>query len=448
MNFPLKKVASWLDVAIDFDDDVYFNSISIDSRRIESGALFIAISGEQFDGHEFIQQAEQKGAAAVIISRPVATSLPVIQVKDTREALGGIAKKWREQYALPVIAVTGSCGKTTTKAMIANILQQAGNTISTEGNLNNEIGLPLTILKLTAEQKYAVFELGANHLGEIKYLTDIAKPTISLITNASASHLEGFGSIRGVAEEKGEIYQGLCESGAAILNIDDAHADFWKTIINQRKIITFSTSQVADFYAKNIHLDREGHPQFILVTPNGELSIHLPLVGNHQVANALAAAAACFAVNISLENIKKGLESLPPISKRWVIKKGLNGATLIDDSYNANPLSMYTALQALLHYPGKSVCILGDMGELGETAQEKHRELGQQAKKLGVHRLYAVGDLGRFTVEGFGDNAQHFPNKLALIANIKEALESNMTVLIKGSASAKMEEVTTALTEN
>lgn len=447
MNFPLKKLASWLNTAID-SDDVCFNSISIDSRRIKPGALFIAISGDQFDGHEFIQEAQKRGAVAAIVSRPVATSLPTIQVKDTRKALGEIAKKWREQYTLPVIAVTGSCGKTTTKAMIANILQQAGNTISTEGNFNNEIGLPLTILKLTTEQKYAIFELGANHLGEIRYLTDIAKPTVSLITNAGPAHLEGFGSIEGVAREKSEIYQGLDEKGTAILNIDDAYADFWRTTINQRKTITFSASQPADFYAKNVHLDLEGHPQFILVTPSGELSIHLPLVGNHQVANALAAAAACFAVDISLENIKKGLESLQSINKRWVIKKGLNGATLIDDSYNANPLSMYAALQALVNYPGESICILGDMGELGETAHESHRELGHQAKKLGVRRLYAVGDLSRFTVEGFGDNAQHFPNKSALIANIKQALENNMTVLIKGSASAKMEEVAAALTEN
>lgn len=447
MKLSLNTLAHWLETPENLKN-IDIQSISINSQRVEPGALFIAIQGENFDGHNFIEEAKAKGAVAAIISKPVQTSLPTIMADDTRIALGKIAKKWREQYSLPVIAVTGSCGKTTTKGMIANILQQAGNTIATEGNLNNDIGLPLTLLKLTAEQQYAVFELGANHLGEIQYLTDIAKPRVSLITNAGAAHLEGFGNIEGVAREKSAIYQGLDENGTAILNIDDNYADFWKTAINQRKTITFSLSQPADFYAKNVDLNLEGQPQFILVTPTGELPIHLPLVGAHQVANALAAAAACFAVDISLENIKKGLESLPPISKRWVIKKGLNGATVIDDSYNANPLSMHTALQALSHYPGERICILGDMGELGETAQESHRELGHQAKKLGIDRLYAVGNLSRFVVEAFGDNAQHFPSKSALIAAIKGSLKNNMTILIKGSFSAKMEEIAAALTGN
>lgn len=447
MKFSLKTLSTWLEVKAP-STDVHCTSIAINSQQVKPGALFIAIQGKNFNGHDFIAEAKANGALAAIVNKPVKTTLPILLTEDTCLALGKIAKNWRQQYTLPVIAVTGSCGKTTTKAMIAHILQQAGHTLSTEGNLNNEIGLPLTILKLTEKQQYAVFELGANHPGEIRYLAHIAKPTVSLITNAGAAHLEGFGSVEGVARAKSEIYEGLDETGTAILNIDDTYANFWKTIINQRKTITFSLSQCADFYAKETCLNAKGQPQFILATPNGELPIHLPLVGTHQVANALAAAAACFAIDIPLETIKKGLELLPPINKRWIIQKGLNGATIIDDSYNANPLSMYTALQALTHYPGKWIFVSGDMGELGEKAEESHRQLGHQAKKLGIHQLYALGPLSRFTAEGFGNEAQHFQSKEMLTTAIKKVLNNNITVLIKGSRSAKMEEIAAAITEN
>jgi UDP-N-acetylmuramoyl-tripeptide--D-alanyl-D-alanine ligase len=447
MKISLKRLCQWLDITKEITN-ADCCSISIDSRHMDPGALFVAVQGENFDGHDFIEQAASKGAVAAIVSRHIETALPTLLVKDTRAALGLIAKKWREQWSLPVIAVTGSCGKTSTKSLIASILGCAGRSIATEGTLNNDIGVPLTVLRLAENQQYAVFELGANHEGEIMYLADIAKPTVSIITNAGAAHLEGFGSIEGVVRAKSEIYQALDSSGIAVLNSDDAHADFWRTVIDGRKTLTFSMYRDADFYARDIDLDAQGHPHFTMVTPQGELSITLPLVGKHHVANALAAAAACFAVNISLETIQKGLESSEPINKRLVVQKSSHGATIIDDTYNANPLSMYAALEVLTHYAGEKIFVLGDMGELGAVIEESHRDVGYKAKQLGVHRLYAVGQFSRFTAEAFGHDGQYFRNKQDLVVAIKKILNSNMTVLIKGSRSAKMEEVVAALMEN
>lgn len=459
MNFSIKKIAEWLNDS-SCSNDLHCHSISIDSRNIQPGALFIAIIGENFDGHDFVKQAEQKGAAAIIVDREVQTSLPMIQVKDTRKALGEIAKKWREQWNHPVIAVTGSCGKTTTKTMIAHILQQPNELIThpdlvlaSEGTLNNDIGLPLTILKLTPSHQFAVFELGANHLGEIAYLTDIAKPTVSVITNVGGAHLEGFGSMEGVAKEKSEIYRGLKQDGIAVLNVDDDYSNFWREIIDNRKILTFSMHDKADVYAKDIHLDRDGHAEFILVTPQDEVAIHLPFIGKHHVSNALAAVAACLAaysqagITVDLKNIKKGLESLSPINKRLVAKKTANGIKILDDSYNANPLSLRAALEVLAYYSGKKVLVLGDMSELGLKAEEYHKDAAYQAKKLGIDAIYAVGELSRFAVEAFGNNAYHFENKQKLISAIQKNFKENMVILVKGSRSAKMEEVVAALVE-
>ncbi len=457
MNISLKKICAWLNASQSFDAPLS-NAVSIDSRSLEPGALFIAISGERFDGHDFISQAEEKGAAAVIASRPVQTSLPTIYVEDTRVALGEIAKKWREQWSLPVIGVTGSCGKTTTKSMIASILQQLGPTIATIGTLNNDIGLPLTVLKLTAEHCYAVFELGANHLGEISYLANIARPTVSLITNAAGAHLEGFGSLDNVAKAKSEIYQALPLDGAAVLNIDDSYADFWRKVIGDRTIITFSvTNYDADVYARDIRLDEEGRAQFLLVTKIGEILIRLPLLGKHHVANALAAVATCFAISSQskkpqensefLTNIQIGLESLSPINKRLTLKKALSGAKILDDSYNANPLSLHAALLVLAHCKEEKILVLGDMGELGEQALECHKDVGRKARELGINALYAVGKLSRFAIETFGRNGYHFEDKQKLIAAIRAVLTNDVAVLVKGSRSAKMEEVVAALTE-
>jgi UDP-N-acetylmuramoyl-tripeptide--D-alanyl-D-alanine ligase len=444
MNILLSQLCHWLDLPKPATE-IECHSISIDSRRMEPSALFIAIQGENFDGHQFLEAAKEKGALAAIVSAPLQTTLPTLLVNDTRQALGKIAKKWREQRSLPVIAVTGSCGKTGTKSMIAQILECAGDTIATEGTLNNDIGLPLTILKL-AKHDYAVFELGANHLGEIAYLADIAQPTVSVITNVAAAHLEGFISLEGVAQEKSAIYQALSPSGIAILNNDDQYSDFFREVIGKRKIVTFSTKQKADFYASDIQLDAEMRPRFILETPEGRCPIHLSLIGTHQVPNALAAAAACFSAGISLENIQKGLTHATPIYKRLVIKKGKQGTTIIDDSYNANPLSVSAALEVLAHYPHETLAVLGDMGELGSATEESHRDIGKKAKQLGIHALYTIGKFGHYTAEAFGKGGQHFENKPMLIAAIQSVLKNNMAILVKGSRSAKMEEVVDSLT--
>jgi UDP-N-acetylmuramoyl-tripeptide--D-alanyl-D-alanine ligase len=449
MNLSLTTIAHWLgaDRSADFDAHTC-HAISIDSRKIQPGALFIAISGEKFDGHDFVALAEKNGAIAAIVSRPVQTNLPTILVKDTRKALGEIAKRWREQWSIPVLAITGSCGKTSTKSMVAHILEGVGNVLVTQGTMNNDIGLPLTMLAMRQAHQYAVFELGANHLGEIAYLADIAKPNLSLITNAGDAHLEGFGSVEGVAREKSNIYLHLKSDGVALLNSDDAHAGFWETVIGNRRKITFAKGQAADFMAREIHLDEKGSAQFILVTPEGEVSVDLPLVGKHHVSNALAAAAACFAMGVSLMDIKKGLESVPPVPKRLVMHQTIHGAKILDDSYNANPLSLYAGLELLSHYKQKKILILGDMNELGSTAEESHRVAGRQAKALGIDALYAVGRLSRFAVEGFGEGAHHFENKQSLLTAVQSNLTKGTVVLVKGSRGAKMEEIVAALTEN
>lgn len=446
MNLPLKTLAHWLNASNDFDAQTC-QSVSIDSRKIQPGALFIAIAGEQFDGHDFVALAEKKGAIAAIVSRPIQTNLPTILVKDTRKALGEIAKKWREQWSIPVVGITGSCGKTSTKSMIAHILEGVGNVLVAQGTMNNDIGLPLTILELRQAHQYAVFELGANHLGEIGYLADIAKPDLALITNAGSAHLEGFGSVEGVAREKSNIYHNLRPNGIALLNNDDAYASFWETVIGTRQKITFAQHQAADFTAREIHLDDQGAPQFTLVTPQGEALVCLPLVGRHHVSNALAAAAACFAMGVSLMDIKKGLESAVPVPKRLVMHQTIQGAKILDDSYNANPLSLHAGLELLSHYPHKKILILGDMQELGPTAEATHQAAGHQAKALGIDALYGVGVLSRFAVEGFGDGAHHFENKQSLLAAIQGKLTQGTVVLVKGSRGAKMEEIVTALTE-
>lgn len=445
MNLSLHTIANWLNAQAPLKEAIC-QSITIDSRKIEPGSLFIAIKGEQFDGHDYIEEARKKGALAAIVSQSVETDLPIILVQDTRKALGLLAKKWREKWSIPVIAVTGSCGKTTTKAMIAEILSQQGQVLATQGTMNNDIGLPLTAFQLNSTHEYAVFELGANHMGEIEYLADIIKPDVAVITNVAPAHLEGFGSIENIARAKGEIYQKLAENGVAILNMDDQFVDFWKSSLSHKKQIGFSQKNSADFIAQNIRLDTQGHLQFLLQGPDEkQVDIQLPLMGTHHVGNALAAAAACHAVGIPFESIQKGLIALSPIGKRLVPYETKQGAKILDDSYNANPLSLFTALKVLVHFPQEKILILGDMNELGEQAEESHREAGHQAKALGVHALYAVGKLSRFAAEAFGEHGYHFENKQDLIERIKPLLGPESVILVKGSRGAKMEEVVEAL---
>lgn len=426
--------------------DQEFSKLSTDTRSLCEGDVFIALRGDSFDGHDFVEIAEAKKALAIIASRPIKTHLPVFLVNNTRKALGDITAFHRANYAIPVIAITGSCGKTTTKAMLASILNGIGHTLAPESSFNNDIGVPLTLLRLNSNHQYAVIEMGANHRGEIANLCQIARPTVSVITNVGPAHLEGFGSIEGVAEAKGEIYQGLDpEKGIAIINADERFVTKWQASLYNQKIITFGLLKNADFIAKEIKLSDEGYAEFNLISPLGTKKIKLPIMGVHNVMNALAAAAAAYSVGASLEVIAAGLENVSAVSKRLNKYISSKGAVIIDDTYNANPLSVTAALELLSQANGGKIFVFGDMAELGEYAEEMHKQIGIQARELGIEKLYTCGKLSRLTAEAFGNNAYHFQDQSALITKLLDAICPNVTVLVKGSRSSRMENVVKAL---
>lgn len=428
--------------------DAEFTTVSTDTRTLKSGDLFIALQGPKFNGNEFVAEATKKGAVGAIVCGELAsTQLPIISVKDTKKALAQLARHQREQVQIPIVAVTGSVGKTTTRAMLASVFRQLGHVLASESSFNNDIGVPLTLMRLRSDQDYAIFELGANHIGEIAHLVELVKPSVAIITNAGPAHLEGFGSLEGVAKAKGEIYQGLKADGIAIVNNDDHFAPFWKTLIGDRRTITFGVKNAADIRATNIRLDAQGHPIFQLIMPNGEIEVVLPLMGEHNVANALAVAAAAAVFNCPISSIKKGLESVEPVKGRLVLQKGYHGATIIDDSYNANPSSVGAAIKVLAKQPGHSILVFGDMRELGPDSEKFHREIGQQALQAGIRQMYCYGPLSRCAVDAFGNNAHHFEDKQALIVALKDQLNKDNTVLIKGSLSMGMAQVAKALLE-
>lgn len=427
-------------------DDVEVENVNTDTRSIKRGELFVALTGEQFDGNNFVAAAQTKGASAAILSKKIDTSLPYILVNDTRLALRQIAKYWREKFTLPVIALTGSCGKTTTKEILRSILSQCGSVLANKGTFNNDIGMPLTLLNLSKEHEYAVIEMGANHKGEIACLTQIAQPTIAFINNIAPAHLEGFGSVEGVAQAKSEIFQGLPEDGVALVNFDDNFASWLIDLLGTRKVITFSSkSDRAMAFAKDIQRKEDGTYTFNLHLPAGETEIHLPLQGEHNVQNALAAATAAYVAGASLNAIKAGIQAAEPVSGRLVVKQSDQGARIFDDTYNANPLSVKAALQVLAGYPGEKMLVLGDMGELGPAAKDFHAEIGEFAKNLGINYLYACGELSQWTVKSFGKGGHHYPSQAELSQAVRAMVQPNMTILIKGSRSAKMENVVAVL---
>lgn len=429
--------------------DAEFDAVSTDTRTLKPGELFVVLQGPRFNAHDFIQQAADIGAVGAIVSDRVGeVSLPTIKVQDTKLALAQLASYQREQVNVPVIAVTGSVGKTTTRALLASVFRQCGNVLASESSFNNNIGVPLTLLRLRKTHDFAIFELGANHPGEIAYLTQLVKPTVAMITNAGPAHLEGFGDIDGVARAKGEIFQGLDANGTAIINNDDHYALLWRHLITNSRIITFGIKNTADVMATDIHVNASGYPTFQLVLPHDvAIDITLPLMGEHNVINALATAAAAYAFNLPMEAIKKGLESVAPVKGRLVVRKGYRGATIIDDSYNANPSSVGAAINVLAHRPGNSVLVFGDMKELGQGSEQFHREIGEQALRSGIGRVYCYGPLSRYTVNAFGNNAFHFEDKQALISALKDNLNENVTVLVKGSLSMGMGQVAAALVD-
>jgi UDP-N-acetylmuramoyl-tripeptide--D-alanyl-D-alanine ligase len=412
----------------------------MDSRVIKPGNLFVAIEGETFDGHNFIKEVEAKGAIAVVTGRYIeGIKIPQFKVDNTLMALAAIAKAYRDEVHCPIIALTGSNGKTTVKEMIASILPSPSH--STKGNFNNHIGVPLSVFELKKEHRYAVFELGANHPGEIAHTVAIVHPDVTLINNIAPAHVEGFGSIDGVARAKGEIHQGLSVTGTAVVNDDDAYAHYWDQLIADKRILRFSSQHNADVYAEDIRLDTHGRAHFILVLPNGRAEIELQVPGLHNMRNALAAASCCYAVGISIQDIQKGLAKFGGVKGRMTVLSGKNQSTIIDDTYNANLRSVLTALEVLSKRPGKKIFVFGDMGELGKWTTQHHQEVGLAAKELGIDKLMSCGAHSQLASEAFGNGAQHFSSQEELIKAVEHDLQVDTTVLVKGSRSSAMEKV-------
>lgn len=423
-------------------EDVMLDGVSTDSRTLQAGQLFVALHGPNFDGHDYLVEAKAKGAAACMVEKPVA-NCPALIVKDTRLALGRLARAWRRNFAMPLVAVTGSNGKTTVKEMLASIFAQQGEVLATRGNLNNDIGVPLTLFGLAENHSGAVIEMGANHAGEIAYLTSLAEPNVAVITNAAPAHLEGFGTLQGVAKAKGEIFQGLKQDGTAIINADDDYAEFWQTLTKEKNVLTFGLQNPADISA---HWQAgERGSQIQVTSPAGKIKLQLALLGEHNVMNALAAIAAALAAGIKPTTIKAGLEAMQPVPGRLQLKAGLHGSRLIDDTYNANPASLAAAIEVLAGFSGKHILVLGDMGELGEDTKALHAEAGRFAKLHGVDRLYGVGPMAAAAVEAFGNQAQLCGSHEAVKEALAQELGADTTVLVKGSRLSQMERVVALL---
>ena len=429
--------------------DLTIDAVTTDTRKITAGCLFVALKGERFDAHDFAEQAKAAGAGALLVSRRLDIDLPQLIVKDTRLAFGELAAWVRQQVPARVVALTGSSGKTSVKEMTAAILSQCGNTLYTAGNLNNDIGVPMTLLRLSKEHDYAVIELGANHQGEIAWTVDLTRPEAALVNNLAAAHLEGFGSLEGVAKAKGEIYQGLPADGIAIMNADNNDWLNWQSIIGDRKTWRFSPNAAnSDFTATNIHVTSHG-TEFTLQTPTGSVDVLLPLPGRHNIANALAAAALSMAVGATHETIKAGLNDLEAVPGRLFPVQLAENKLLLDDSYNANVGSMTAAVQVLSEMPGYRIFVVGDMAELGDESEVCHAQVGEAAKASGIDCVLSVGHLSQVISQSSGAG-EHFAAKAALISRLKTLIEEHqiVTVLVKGSRSAAMEEVVHALQEN
>lgn len=427
--------------------DMQFRGVSTDTRSIEGGELFVALQGDRFDAHEFVENAARQGAVAAIVSRNVDTSIPQLLVNDTRVALGQLASSWASRFSIPFAAITGSNGKTTVKEMVASILRVQGNPLVTQGNLNNDIGVPLTLFRLDESHTHAVIEMGANHAGEIAWLAEIAKPDVAVVNNAMSAHLEGFGDIEGVARAKGELFEALGEESFAIINADDDYADYWQSITSHCQRLTFGFSPQANITARLLEDKGQQGIDFMLVTPQGEIEINLPLPGRHNVMNALAASAVAIALYTSLNVIRDGLQNIRAVGGRLQLENGISGSRIINDTYNANPDSLKAGIDVLSGMKGKRILVLGDMAELGDNAEAMHAEVGMQAKTAGVDMLFALGPYSLAAAKAFGEGAQHFESYEELVKELQSVLDMESVVLVKGSRSMRMERVAQALTE-
>lgn len=425
-------------------DQAEITGVAIDTRKLEPGNLFVALKGEHVDGHDYLDQAAARGAVAALVTRQVDCALPQLLVDDAEVALGDFASAVRAQRDVRVVGITGSNGKTTVKTLVASILSRHGRTHVSAGNYNNELGLPLSLLAMPRDAEYAVLEMGAGKPGDIAYLAAIARPDIGLVTLIAPAHLERMGSIEGVAETKGALYQALPADGTAIINADDGFASFFGGLAGSRKVLRFGLDHAADVGAEVIEQRVDGS-RFVLSTPQGDAEVSLPLPGRHNIANALAAASVGLALDVPLDTIVLGLQQTTGVAGRLRQEVAAGGWIVIDDSYNANPGSMAAAIDTLQLAEGERWLVLGDMAELGDDARALHAGIGERARQHGVDRLFAVGPLGAATVEAFGAAGEHFMDKPALIAALRAQLHPGVTCLVKGSRSAGMEQVVAAI---
>jgi len=419
--------------------DVEFTGVTTDSRRVEPGMLFAALSGQTYDGHDYVDMASRKGARAVLASRPLKAGLPLLLVDDVTAALGVLAGAWRRQCDPRVVAITGSNGKTTVKEMIASVLRQKAEVLATEGNFNNELGLPLTLFRLQPSHRFAVLEMGASNPGDIAYLAGIAQPQVGVVTNIGPAHLQGFVNEEGVARAKGELYASLPTDGTAVINAAESWVDLWLGMNKAGNKVFFNTAD-----GSGVRLGGTAQQPEIL-TPAGPVRLRLTLPGRHNLVNAMAATAACLALGVGVEDIETGLERVKPVPGRLNLVPAPAGWTVIDDTYNANPASLYAALQVLTAQHGEPWLVLGDMAELGPDSRKMHAELGDAARSLGVKRLFAVGSASTATVDAFGERASHFDSREALIEALRSELRPGIACLVKGSRSMGMENVVGAI---
>ena len=422
--------------------NITIDSINTDSRSLKQGELFLALKGPNFDAHRFLNKVVELGCTAVIVDHPCELNIPQIIVSDTHKALGEIAAYVKEKVAPKTVAITGSSGKTTVKEMVAAILSRLGNVLATKGNFNNDIGVPLTLLRLEQEHDFAVIELGANHMGEIAYTTALVKPDVAIINNIAAAHLEGFGDLCGVARAKGEIFEGLNSKGVALYNQDCKLANKWQWRLTDKTVRKFSCFQEADCFSSDVVLDENGCASFTLNTYQGNTYIELTVPGKHNVCNAVAAATIALEFGANLNDIRLGLLDMSPVQGRMNLHQLSETFKLIDDTYNANVESIKAATDLLSSYPGRRVLILGDMGELGAEARGYHQEVGEYAKACNIDNLLTIGVLSQSTADAF--NGQHFSEREQLMRCLISLLENehnNISILVKGSRSARMENV-------
>ena len=427
--------------------DRAYTGVSTDTRTLRAGELFVALRGPRFNANDFVAAAAGAGAAGAVVDTPVASPLAQIAVADTQTALSSSAAAWRARFSMPIVGVAGSNGKTTVKEMTAAILERSGTTLATRGNLNNHIGVPLTLHRLDATQRFAVIEIGANRAGEVAELVKLARPDVGLITNAGAEHLEGFGSLEGVARAEGEMVAGLEPSATAVINADDEFAGLWRGMARGR-ISTFGVTNTADFSAVDIHTTIDGTgfvTRFDLRSPAGKAPVELHLAGGHNVLNALCAAAAAMAAGASLDDVRSGLATMRPVPGRLQFKTAPSGAWIVDDSYNANPSSMKAGIEVLASVDARRWLVMGDMGELGDFADASHGEIGRFARDHHIDRLFATGKLSALAVEAFGAGGEWFADTETLARAVNAELTREVCVLVKGSRSNRLERVVDAL---